>query len=97
MGRPISLADAIHAVIVSATFAIASSGVAPSLMQPGRSGTATAKPLPSSSDSGSTMTEYSRRVAGIHNLIDERYELFDAAVDPMLPTDGLYIPDRPVS
>jgi hypothetical protein len=58
-GRPSAVASSIHAATASCTDASAASGVSPSDMQPGRSGTSATKPPPSSSGSGSMITGYS--------------------------------------
>jgi hypothetical protein len=55
-GRPSARASSIQALIASRTFESASSGVSPSDMQPGKSGTVATKPPPSSPASGSIMT-----------------------------------------
>src|SRR5688572_9594901 len=61
ISRPRSRAASIQDAMASWTLVTASSGVSPSLMQPGRSGTVARKPPPSSGGRGSMTTGYSRR------------------------------------
>src|SRR6476659_7478764 len=58
-------------------FATASSGVSPSLMHPGRSGTVARNPPPSPGGNGSSSTEYSRRDIGTSHGVEERNQLPD--------------------
>jgi hypothetical protein len=81
--RPSRRASSIHSSITPAAAAIARSGFSTSVMQPGRSGTDTRKPPPSSLGSGSTITAYSSLVIALLHVRSQSSQAY-GCIRPLL-------------